>query len=262
MNPCDTVQSHLSALMDGELEPLESIAVRRHLDRCAPCAAEYRSLEQLKVALHVGGSKYPTPDLAVTRYRRVVREAAAEEAARQRSVRWLVPLAAAAALVVGILAVASAGSSDVPRTVEVVRAEAPAAPLPAAPLVVLDDETLALLVASHRAGPEERGPLESIVSAGALMAFESLPGGFILAEGQRPRVTLASYANCDVRDDEEGSSLAMLRADRVELPSDIRTSLEAVGVYVAVIDGIEVRISAAGERVVVLLSPLSPETSI
>lgn len=49
---CDSVRSHLAALVDGALDPNRSAAIREHLASCAPCAAEeavhVRSLASLQ----------------------------------------------------------------------------------------------------------------------------------------------------------------------------------------------------------------------
>src|SRR5687768_15937097 len=44
---CETVREHLKAYSDRELDPVTAWNTRRHLGRCAGCAAELESLQRL-----------------------------------------------------------------------------------------------------------------------------------------------------------------------------------------------------------------------
>lgn len=48
---CKSVQTYLSAYLDGELSGRESLDVRDHLNHCAECGAEERQLRTLKQML-------------------------------------------------------------------------------------------------------------------------------------------------------------------------------------------------------------------
>jgi anti-sigma factor RsiW len=48
---CSRVQNQLSAYCDREMTGAEMIEVRRHLDRCGPCRAEFDSLQQVRALL-------------------------------------------------------------------------------------------------------------------------------------------------------------------------------------------------------------------
>src|ERR1700710_65894 len=45
---CRLVQRHLSAYVDGELEPTAMLELEEHLTRCDPCSLEWRFLGSLK----------------------------------------------------------------------------------------------------------------------------------------------------------------------------------------------------------------------
>ena len=114
----------------------------------------------------------------------------------------------------------------------------------------------------HR-GLARPAALDDLVQGGALITFEGLPGSFISPEGERARVIQASHADCDASI--LGSSLAVLRADRVKLPAEVEAALATSGVYVDLVDGVDVRVSRSGEKVFVLLSevyPVGAHTSI
>lgn len=48
---CNVAKAKLSALVDGELDGNEMIALRRHLDGCQPCQREYRELRMVKMLM-------------------------------------------------------------------------------------------------------------------------------------------------------------------------------------------------------------------
>ena len=125
------------------------------------------------------------------------------------------------------------------------------APDPAAAAYDLGETALARLVDVHR-GRLSPLALRDLRQAGVLVTLESLPDGFIAASPGRPQVIQASYADCNPRP--TGATLAVLEADRVELPSGVDAALEGSGVYTDVIEGVEVRLSKSGDKLFLLLS--------
>ena len=250
MKPCENLRIHFSALLDGELEPLESIGIRRHIEHCAACGAEFEALEQLKLEVHVAGSAPTLPDAV---RRRLAAAVAGQAQARRMRRAWRMPLAAAAAIVCGLLLTSLPGDDQRPGEGVVAAVERG---------VAVDAEALARLVAVHHGEARPRD-LDDLVRGGALMAFEQLPGSFIGPEGGRAAVVQATYADCD--GGATGSSLAVFRAARVELPAAVRSALETSGVFVEVVRGTEVRLTVGGDKLFVLLTevdPVPPGTSI
>ena len=248
MSRCERILSDLSAFVDGELSPMESIVFRRHLERCSSCRRAQRATERLKVGLHVVGSRHgPSPELRA-RYRMAVQDAARDSQTAsfgfQRRLRrwcWLPALAGALAFFLFVAATSKTSFREIALAVEVVQ--------PAR--LSLDGEVLSALVEAHRAESSSEA-LSSLVSRGLLMTFEHLPDTFIEVSGRRVLGSRASVGNCDPRS--LGSSLAVLRPDRIAISDDINAALEATGIYLSVIDGVDVRVSLSGERVFVLLS--------
>jgi anti-sigma factor RsiW len=58
---CRLVQRHLSAYVDGELEPTAMLEVEEHLTGCNPCASEWRFLGSLKHELKHQLAPAPAP---------------------------------------------------------------------------------------------------------------------------------------------------------------------------------------------------------
>jgi len=236
------LRPHLSALVDGELEPLEAIALQQHMRQSPALLAEYRELERLKLAVHLAGKSQPAPaalgELLETRCRAALR-AKAEKA---RAARWVFPLGLIGAAALGILVMQRAltPKGHVPEAQ--VALELPSDP---------SDLVLARLVDFHREG---RSPmvLSDLLARGALVTIERLPDSFIVPEGQRPQLVQASYMGCSER--EGGATLAVLRVNRVELPQRIDNALETTGVYVDTVGGVQVRMSVSGDKLFVLLS--------
>jgi hypothetical protein len=239
MKPCDTLRTHFSALLDGELEPLESIGVRRHIEQCATCGAEFEALEQLKLQVHVAGTAPVLPEALRARFGDAV---AARAAARRERDAWRMPLAVAAAILCGLMLTSLPGQDERAADQAVAAAEQ---------AVVVDAAALERLVAVHHGEVGPRG-LDDLVRAGALMAFERLPGSFLGPEGGRAAVVQTSYVDCD--GGASGASLAVLRAARTDLPAAVQAALDTHGVFVEVVRGTEVRLSVGGDKVFVLLS--------
>ena len=236
----DALRPHLSALVDGELEPLEAIALQQHMRQSPPLEAEHRELERLKMAVHLADTRDRAPVALGELLEARCREHFRVKATRRTPMwTWLVPLSAvgaeAIALVVSSGPTPSGGGA-------VAVAVAPADP---------SDLVLARLVDFHRKGASPMA-LADLSARGALVTVERLPDSFIVPEGQRGQVVQASYMGCNER--EGGSTLAVLRSDRVDLPQRVDNALDATGVYVDTIDGVEVRMSVSGDKLFVLLS--------
>lgn len=61
MNPCLEKESLLQALLDGELDAANAIAVEAHLRTCQGCAAHYRLLQALRERLAEADLSVPAP---------------------------------------------------------------------------------------------------------------------------------------------------------------------------------------------------------
>lgn len=243
---CDAaLRPHLSALVDGELEPLEAIALQQHVRQSPPLEAEYRELERLKLAVHLAGTRAPSPaalgELLEKRCRATLSAKARESKVPLWA--WLAPLGALSAAAVAMIVASGGGTSALPSEgVEQVAVKPSADP---------SDLVMARLVAFHKEGSSPM-TLADLSARGALVTVERLPDSFIVPEGQRAQVIQASYMGCNER--EGGSTLAVVRVDRVDLPQRIDNALDATGVYVDTIDGVQVRMSVSGDKLYVLLS--------
>jgi anti-sigma factor RsiW len=262
MSPCDRIHAHLSALVDGELQPLEAIAMQRHLATCAACAAEYAGITELKVKVHVAaGDPVPSERLRA-RWRSAVADAQTARGRGPLWTAWLLPagLAAAAALA---LALVWPGQEGVPVVQPVVARVAEPVAVAPAPLVPLGTDVLERMARVHRAAASPN-LLDDLVQAGALMTFERLPADFMNSGRERVRVVRARHVDCDAS--LMGSSLAVLRAATVDLPDDVDRALVDQGVFVRSLAGLEVRVSRSGDQIFVLLSdvptPSTVDTSI
>lgn len=241
---CDAaLRPHLSALVDGELEPLEAIALQQHVRQSPALEAEYRELERLKMAVHLAGTRAPAPAELGEMLEARCRQALRAKAEKPSAWRWMVPLgatfAAAAALLVVTAGPATDGRGERAARVAVKPASDPS------------DLVVARLVDFHREGGSPMA-LADLSARGALITVERLPDSFIVPEGQRPQLVQASYMGCSER--EGGSTLAVLRVDRVDLPQRIDNALETTGVYVDDVGGVHVRMSVSGDKLFVLLS--------
>ena len=66
---CADIEPELLAAATGEAEPAAGERVRAHLERCAPCAAEYRAYQALERAVDTL-RRAPVPEREITRARR------------------------------------------------------------------------------------------------------------------------------------------------------------------------------------------------
>lgn len=230
----------LSAFVDGALNPVEALHVRRHVDACSACRLERNNLEQLKLRVHLEGRRAsPTPG-DIARWKEVVTHGTRTKAAVLR-----LPTLAAAVLVWGLmsLSVPLTSQSREP-TVDAV-AQRP----------VLSIETLKRFVDVHN-GIHAVASLDELRSMGMLETFEMLPGSFI-APNSGVETVSASFADCDPGS-VSASALAVLRDARVTLSADIESALETSGVFIEVIDNTEIKLTRGGQSVFVLLRGIEP----
>jgi len=261
----ESLRPHLSALVDGELEPLEAIAIQRHVRHNDSLGAEQRSLEQLKLGVHLAGTRDDPPLGLRARLLAAVRSEAEAQRAR-RPLRWLWAIPATAAVVAAVtFAVALSGPwfEDLDGAVPIALAPAaldpPAATeRPAPPIYELDDEALIRLVHVH-IGDLDPVALRDMSSSGALVQHGELADGFLDNDGGRAGVVQASFMDCNPR--QRGDTLAVFDADRINLPPAVDSALEGAGVYTDVADGVEIRITSMGDRLFVVLRP-SPAASV
>jgi len=251
VDPTAALRPHLSALVDGELEPLEAIAVQGHVRHSPDLAAEVRELERLKLAVHLAGTRDKAPEALRTRLAAECREAFRAEGERRARWRWLLPLGVVTATAAAVIV--TLGGTKTP----------PSEPVIASGIVkpVRVDggaEVLARLVDVHR-GDVSAMALRDLQGGGVLLTVERVPDGFIEAAGNRPKLVQASVMGCNERDG--GATLAVLDAARIDLPNVIDNALESNGVYLDTIDGVEVRVSASGGKVFVILSGDGRSTS-
>ncbi|MFO0745208.1 MAG: hypothetical protein U1F43_05950 [Myxococcota bacterium] len=255
------LRPHLSALVDGELEPLEAIAVQSHIRHAPGLAAEMREIERLKLAVHLAGTRDKAPEVLRTRLEAEVRAtfSARRDAARLR--RWAWPAGGMLAAAAAVALVVSTGGSKVDGAAEPSERVASVSTTHR-PIERVDgkNDVLAKLIDFHR-GDASAMSLHDLQTAGVLQTVERVPEGFIQpADGQRPKLVQVSTMGCNERDG--GTTLAVLQASRVDLPQVIDNALESNGVYLDTIDGVEVRVSTSGDKLFVLLSGDGRSTSM
>jgi hypothetical protein len=240
MNTCQRIEPHLSALMDGELEPLEIIAIRRHLDRCIGCAHELKQLESLKVTTHLAGQNTVIHPSMRSRLRAVI------PVYRPALYRLWAPSFLAACTLICMTWFAWPSVHSMTPNASVI----PVISLPQA----LDEGLIERVVDAHRRRAGSLGR-----STVALIALERIPVHFI-DERRQHGLVQASFGSCQqVR---EEATLAVLDVRKMILPGYIEERLARDGVYVDVHHGVEVRVSVSGNRVFVLASNIDSATSI
>lgn len=252
----ESLRPHLTALIDGELEPLEAIALQQRMRQNHKLEAECRELERLKVAVHLAGTQAEAPRSLERSLEAMCREHF-EAKARRRS--WTAALLVPAGLAVAALALAvttMGGEGPVPA---LAIAPAPSVAVEGARVEV---DLLDRLADFHR---EAASPLalSDLKRRGALIAIERLPDTFITAENRKPQLIQASWMGCNVR--EGGSTLAVLSAAKIAFPTYIETALETTGVFVDIVEGVHVRVSVSGDKLFVLMStdgPMPDQTPI
>ena len=251
MSPCERIRPHLSALADGELLPLEAIAMQRHLRACGGCAAEYAAVTELKVKVHVAAAEPTVSDAQRRRWRTSVERAAATRARDAAWGGWVWPAVAAAVAAGAALWLVAPWRAEAPAPAPVAVVAPEPVAVGAQVLTLLDHGAMERMARVHRAAAAPN-LLDDLVQAGALMTFERLPADFMNSDLGRVRVVRARHVDCDAS--WMGSSLAVLRAAAVDLPDEVDRALVDQGVFVRALDGLEVRVSRSGDQIFVLLS--------
>ncbi|MBL8784381.1 MAG: hypothetical protein JNJ59_05730 [Deltaproteobacteria bacterium] len=251
----DGLRPHLSALVDGELEPLEAIALQQRVRQSPGLDSEYREIERLKLAVHLAGTR-DRPPVGLGEVLEARCRAHFTTASERGGWRWMLPAGAMAAVALGAtLLIVQTGQNDPTGASGETHLEAAARGVGVEAVAMsardTSDRVLGRLVDFHR---ESSSPmvLADLTSSGALVAVERVPDSFIAPEGQRPQLMQVSYMGCNER--VGGSTLAVLRADRVDLPQRIDNALDASGVYVDTIGGVQIRVSVSGDKIFILLS--------
>jgi predicted anti-sigma-YlaC factor YlaD len=109
MNPCERFEESLSALIDGELEPVELRPTADHLADCDACRTFYQRARALEEALLERASPGAAPAAPEHVWRRIRAERAASPVAGRRPARWAPLVAAGLLLAVGLWATLSRG---------------------------------------------------------------------------------------------------------------------------------------------------------
>jgi len=127
---CNETKEIIHGYLDGEVDPVRSMAIEQHLKDCAACAAAHREQQSLRTAITRGSLYFKAPKGLEKRVRSAVRQASKAEGrtegARQRwNWNWraiLSPLAATALLLLIALPILTRHSADDRLTREVVSA--------------------------------------------------------------------------------------------------------------------------------------------
>lgn len=149
MDDCTRIETALSALLDGELEAAEALAIRRHLDLCPRCARRLETLEAVRSAVAGLRPEEGAPSVAdgwpalERRLRAVDRHDEAPTPRRRRALgreRWKLAAAilAAAILAASLWTVGRRGTGGSPGATEQAERERPASPAGQAPPRVPD----------------------------------------------------------------------------------------------------------------------------
>lgn len=105
---CAEVRSSIGAFVLGGLEPEEEVRIRHHLATCPGCRAELREIEEADLALRAAPPLAPPPghlkDAILSRVRRGGPAFPQERAPLRKSLRLVLPAAAAALVAVAALA--------------------------------------------------------------------------------------------------------------------------------------------------------------
>ena len=240
------LRPHLSALADGALGPIETIALQQRIRQSPRLAAELHELERIKLAVHLAGVCSEAPATLEATLRTQAR-AHFQAAARRRAwFAWSIPLGTLA--LAGLALLITLGDP----------ASAPAASQRPAgfdtPILTARDpgpHVLARLVDFHKEGGSPL-VLADLSRDGALITVDRVPDSFIPPENRTSSLQQVSYTKCTER--EGGSTLAVLRADRVDLPPDVDAALDATGVYVDTVAGVALRLTVSGDKIFVLLT--------
>jgi anti-sigma factor RsiW len=95
---CKQFSEKLSGLLDGELSVREAEGVKKHLESCEHCRAEYREMEQLKKVLKTSAPPAPSGEKWSSAWKNIEGGIAARRPGR--AFRWAAAAFAAAAVIV------------------------------------------------------------------------------------------------------------------------------------------------------------------
>ena len=259
MKPCNALSTHYSAFIDGELTPLEAVAIRKHLSRCAACRRDVQQLENMKLAVHMYKDANPAPESLKHRL-----EATIQTVEKQRTRRIQTGVAAALGVAAMIVVIASSDksvvtdvtlaptaptaptASNMQQTVSQRQSAAPFSSITHTPRLV-DESLFGALVDRHH-GIDFR----SMKKHPGLISFEALPVRLMDTGPHLRQVVNASYQRCIQT--RSGASLAVLDATQLKLPPQAEASLDRIGFYVEHRGSVEVRVSQSGSRLFVLLT--------
>jgi anti-sigma factor RsiW len=257
----EALRPYLSALVDGELEPLEAVALQRHARQHPSLAREMADIEQLKLAVHVAGTRDAAPPGLETRLRASLDAAMAarREANAPRRAVWPLFIGGSIAALGAAVALAVTAQSPVtdPAVVPAVAAHTPLEASVLARLGPADGThgardgraVVATLVDLHR-GDLPEPALGVLREASLVVGWERVPVGFVEPMERDRQLVLASTMSCTER---PGATLVMLKARHVDLPAHIDEAIETVGVYTERIDGVNVRYSRGGDTLLLVL---------
>jgi anti-sigma factor RsiW len=103
---CVDIRLLLHAHADGELDAANSLELERHLQTCAACAAENKSLQSLRAALRKADLNFRSPDSLKNDVRQFVRDLSAEQRPRpQFKSPWLWKFLAFGAAAIALLTI-------------------------------------------------------------------------------------------------------------------------------------------------------------
>ena len=97
---CDDVQNRVHAYVDGELNPVESAQIEKHLDQCPDCMPLYKQAQALRAAVHTRVTYFTAPEGLDSRVRSALRVNAAGSAPMRTAVWKRLGLGAALAFAV------------------------------------------------------------------------------------------------------------------------------------------------------------------
>ena len=248
MKPCDGLEKHLSALVDGELNALEAIAIRTHIAECPHCSLKVRHLESLKMQLHRAGQEIKLPAQTKMAWRHML--------VRQDAPlvpHWLLGIGGSLATLMAVVILFQGSSTPTAIAWPEIPSEQ-AASQDIARKAPLNGKYLRTLVRAHLRG---FGSLPRQTEG--LLAIERVPA-HLLERGRAPRLIRASYSACE--DSTRSATLAVLDAKSLTLDDAIEDRLARGGVYIDVLNGVDVRVSLSGGKVFVVLFDTAPAPSI
>ena len=103
MNGCADKTMLLHALLDGELDAVNAVAIEAHLKSCADCAAEWRRLQELRRQLTKATLSYPVPDELRDRVFRASAQSGAGLTGKRRNTASWVAISGIAAIAASLL---------------------------------------------------------------------------------------------------------------------------------------------------------------